>query len=360
MEASKMNKIEPIHVNETTPEYKASLKSRVIVGAILIALVAPSLFIGRWLFFFILAIFLAIAVLEIIKAPKKKYGWWVYGLTYLTVFSYVYWFILKGNFGAYLLAKQNNTQFTFSLENYFSNLDISVVGIGVSIILYFTVGVLDKNFSFSDVAYFIAMTILIGLGFQAFFFLRFYPFFLVQYGPAELKNYIWYDGLIPKQYLGTGEFKFLISAELILWTLLGCSLNDTFAYFGGIYFGKHKMNERVSPHKTWEGFFFGVIGSFIVNFVIGITLAATDYPLLPTLDLPHWYWILLVSFAIPILGVIGDMSFSLVKRHFGIKDYGNILKGHGGILDRIDSDIFVAIGVTVILVFITKGWNFAA
>jgi phosphatidate cytidylyltransferase len=88
-------------------------------------------------------------------------------------------------------------------------------------------------------------------------------------------------------------------------------------------------------------------------------MAATGYPLLPTLTLDKWYWILLLSMAIPLLGDLGDLSLSLIKRHWKIKDFGSILPGHGGILDRVDSDMFVCVGLAIIVIFITNGWNIA-
>ena len=113
--------------------------------------------------------------------------------------------------------------------------------------------------------------------------------------------------------------------------------NDTFAYLGGSLFGKHKMIERISPGKTWEGTIFGVVLTFGLACIIGkyfqenITL-----------------WIIL-GVVVPILATVGDLVESTIKRQAGIKDTGSIMPGHGGILDRFDSLIFVSPFVFVIL-----------
>ncbi len=347
-----MNDCQPTSLlNNPGPDYKASLRSRVIVGIVLVSLLTPAIVIGNWAFLIIVGAFLALAVLEIITVPHKRYGWWVYFVTYLIVYSYVFWFIIKDNADIFL---SSNSSAVFSLEANYGHLNISVIGIAVALFLYFLVGIFDPNFSFSDVAYFFTFTLIIGLGFQSFFFLRYHPFFLVS---KTYSAFVWVDGLSGTSLLSNGLFKYLVSAELLLYTVLGATLNDTFAYFGGTFFGRHKLNPRVSPHKTWGGFWWGFGVATVLDLVIGFSLAAAGFPILPSLTIDKWYWIVLLSIAIPLFGDLGDLSFSLIKRYFGIKDYGNILKGHGGILDRVGSDMFAAMGVTILLVFINNSWN---
>lgn len=341
-----MNKNEFVP-NELSEQTKASLKSRIIVAIILILFLTPCIFLGSWTFFVALAVFLALAIYEILKAPKKKYRWWVWVFTYLITFGYVYWFVIKANFAAYL---RDGSSFVFSLEKYYYSLNISTTAVAASLFVYLIIAILDKDFDFSDVAYLFTTTLLIGLGFQSFFFLRYYPFFAFEHFLGGANGW---------QFVDYPNFKYAWSCALLLFVILSATSNDTMAYFGGVFFGKHKMNPRISPHKTWEGFVWGILSSFVINLIIGFTMAATGYPLLPTLDLNHWYWILFLSLALPIMGDIGDLSLSLIKRHWGVKDFGSILPGHGGILDRIDSDLFTAIGAAVILVLITNGWNFA-
>lgn len=114
---------------------------------------------------------------------------------------------------------------------------------------------------------------------------------------------------------------------LTIFILVWCS--DTFAYLVGRKIGKHKLFERISPKKSWEGFFGGMLFSILG----GITIAYfTEQPYLQYII----YGIIISSF-----GTIGDLIESMLKRSLGIKDSGNILPGHGGILDRFDAVLFV-------------------
>lgn len=103
---------------------------------------------------------------------------------------------------------------------------------------------------------------------------------------------------------------------------------DTGAYFAGRAFGKRKLAPRVSPNKTWGGFWGGL--------VMAAVFAGLAYVVLPvpTELLP---WFLLVCVVASAISVVGDLTVSLFKRHAGVKDTGSILPGHGGIMDRIDS-----------------------
>ncbi len=339
-----------IEVNTPPEGFKASLKSRVIVSIILALLFIPAFILGGWVCLFIFMAALALILIEICLAPQKKYGWWVWVFTFITAFCYVYWFILKCNLNGYQSDKAN---YVFSLEKWYSSLDISIFGIATSLLGYFTISMFDKNFSFNDVAYFFLMTLLVGLGIQGFYFIRYYP--ICSFSTSDV---VTVTGLSGKESINNLAFQFWNSAELELYVLIGVIANDVFAYFGGIFFGKHKMIVRISPKKTWEGFVWGVVCSIICTLAFGLGCAFGGSPMLPFLDASHWYWILMVSILIPLLANLGDLSFSLIKRHFGIKDYGNILRGHGGVLDRADSSIFAMIGVSMTLVIIAHNFNF--
>lgn len=347
-------------MNDITPQAKASFRSRMIVAAILIAIMVPAFILGGWVFFGIVAIYVVLAVYEMIHASGKKYPWYIQALTYLIVFCYVYWFVFKGNFHEALAAREQGTSYTFSLENYFQTLDISIIGIGTSLALYFFIAILDKRFTFEDASYFFLFTILLGLGFQAAFFCRYYPFYL--FGSGDFAKQTWYLGVSGAEMVssrtGYPLFSYLTSSSLLFFVLVGTCLNDTGAYVIGSLYGKHHMNERVSPHKTWEGFFGGWVWGSVSCLAFGLALAYSGYPMLPTLSSGTWYWIVLLSLTIPLISDLGDLSFSLIKRHFGIKDYGSILKGHGGIVDRVGSCFFTCMYTAIILVFITNGWNF--
>lgn len=134
----------------------------------------------------------------------------------------------------------------------------------------------------------------------------------------------------------------LPSEEAIYLILTGLAFawgGDTFAYFAGRFFGKHKLAPIVSPKKTVEGAIGGVFGSGILG--VAITAAAralTDGAAGGTFGYLH---IFVLGMACSGLGILGDLFASAVKRQCGIKDYGKIFPGHGGILDRFDSVLFI-------------------
>ena len=113
--------------------------------------------------------------------------------------------------------------------------------------------------------------------------------------------------------------------------------SDTCAYFAGVLLGKHKITPKLSPKKTVEGCIGGVVGTSFFGFLYGLILKnngiiASDY---------IWVFVLL-GFGGSIAGQIGDLAASGIKRNYGIKDYGKVIPGHGGVMDRFDSVIFTA------------------
>jgi phosphatidate cytidylyltransferase len=106
---------------------------------------------------------------------------------------------------------------------------------------------------------------------------------------------------------------------------------DTFAYFGGRLFGRHKMAPTVSPGKTWEGFVIGSIAGVFVSFV---TLYDTRHTFLPV------WKALVLGLVVVLAAVVGDLFESMLKRDMQVKDTGRLLGGHGGILDRVDALLF--------------------
>lgn len=117
-------------------------------------------------------------------------------------------------------------------------------------------------------------------------------------------------------------------------------INDSGAYCVGVLFGKHRLFERISPKKSWEGSFGGGIFS-----IIGAIIIANYFPILS-----HTEWIGL-ALTVVIFGTWGDLVESLIKRTIGIKDSGNILPGHGGMLDRFDSTL-MAVPASVLYLYI--------
>jgi phosphatidate cytidylyltransferase len=118
-------------------------------------------------------------------------------------------------------------------------------------------------------------------------------------------------------------------------------LNDTLAYFAGRFFGKTPFYPRVSPKKTWEGFAGGVAGSVLG--ALGTKAVFLVVPL-PAGDVFALSWAGCVGLGLgaSVLGPLGDLAESMLKRAAGVKDSGNLIPGHGGLLDRIDALLFVA------------------
>lgn len=119
---------------------------------------------------------------------------------------------------------------------------------------------------------------------------------------------------------------------VLLITLFAAAGCDMFAYFFGRAFGKHKLCPSISPHKTVEGSVYGT--------VLGSALGLLAWVILKDTVAIPWYVYLIVSFFCTIAGQLGDLCASMIKRQAGIKDFSNLLPGHGGIIDRIDSFCF--------------------
>ena len=135
---------------------------------------------------------------------------------------------------------------------------------------------------------------------------------------------------------------------LLILTLFATFSTDTFAYFVGSKFGKKKLCPSISPNKTIEGSLGGLVGSILIVFMVGFFLNRV-YNL--HINEIHFFAVGLLSGSI---SQIGDLTASVIKRYCGIKDYGNLLPGHGGILDRLDSLMFTApIVYMYYLIFLT-------
>ncbi|MBL7573072.1 phosphatidate cytidylyltransferase [Staphylococcus saccharolyticus] len=171
------------------------------------------------------------------------------------------------------------------------------------IVLSYTV--LSKNrFSFMDAAFCLMTVAYVGIGFMYFYETR-----------SEGLHYILY-------------------AFLIVW------LTDTGAYIFGKLMGKHKLWPVISPNKTIEGFIGGIICSILVPLIMQFFV-----------DFHMNIWILLlVTIILSMFGQLGDLVESGFKRHFGVKDSGRILPGHGGMLDRFDSFMFVLPLLNILLI----------
>jgi phosphatidate cytidylyltransferase len=134
-------------------------------------------------------------------------------------------------------------------------------------------------------------------------------------------------------------WKLLFMLFIIIWT------NDTFAYLTGRIFGKTKLMERISPKKTWEGTVGGVLFAITVGVLLGVFWIEEN----------GWYWALLAGL-LATAAITGDLFESMLKRTAGIKDSGNIMPGHGGVLDRFDAVLFGA-PVFFAVRLLMEAWN---
>ncbi len=157
---------------------------------------------------------------------------------------------------------------------------------------------------------------MLGIAFTAFFYITL---------PLSILMFIY--GLAGSPLNGLGE------STLILVSLIGIWINDTGAYCVGSLFGKNKLCERLSPKKSWEGFWGGL--TFVVVFFV-IWSLCSNFSVLETIIFG------IFGLFLSIFATYGDLFESMLKRTAGVKDSGHLIPGHGGILDRIDSFLFVA------------------
>ncbi len=147
---------------------------------------------------------------------------------------------------------------------------------------------------------------------------------------AGLAALAWgYAGLLPASVVALREragWQWVVLLFIVTWA------NDTFAYFTGRFLGKRPLAPRISPKKTWEGFWGGAAGS-----VVGALVVKALF--LPGLSVPA---AVLVGAGGAVLGPLGDLAESMLKRAAGVKDSSRLVPGHGGLLDRIDAVLFVA------------------
>ena len=130
--------------------------------------------------------------------------------------------------------------------------------------------------------------------------------------------------------------------EQVIYCFVISITTDTFAYIGGSLLGKHKLAPTISPNKTIEG---SIIGS-----LMGTMMGSAFY--YNIIDKSNLWLVILISFILTILAQIGDLFFSSIKRSYKIKDFSNLIPGHGGVLDRLDSVLFVILGFLLYNLFI--------
>ena len=348
--------------NEISEELKRSTKTRWITAGIAIFSVIPVIFLGEWPMLIFILFVLGVAVWEMLHVTGQKYRVDVYVFMYIFAYCLTLWPIARGVI-SWLLSDRS---LPWTIYFKFDAIYLSVIVLTIMLFTFFFIVVMHEYLSVRDACFFFTMIVFISLGLQGILDIRFVPQYIFKY--IAMNDFAYFS---PYNLFG--------STTLLIYCCLACFLNDAGAYFTGIYFGKHKMNPRISPKKTWEGFVGGILTATLVSFAFGMILAAFGHPLLPfvpaepsfssiapiskasMLDLNHWYNILILSIALPLLATLGDFVFSSIKRYYEIKDFGHIMPGHGGILDRLDSLIFVFAGASLFVAIfanVSQGINF--
>ena len=179
---------------------------------------------------------------------------------------------------------------------------------------------------------------------------------------AKTSGLVMFSGIVIFCFYSFIRLKELLPVETYGYDAMFCILlilcfawgGDSCAYFAGRAFGKHKLCPQVSPKKTVEGAIGGVLGTMVFGVVVTLiySIAANRMEAFTrsNIGVSMYVIIALLACVAAVLGIYGDLFASVVKRQCGIKDYGTIFPGHGGILDRFDSVMFIAPFVTMVVI----------
>ena len=153
---------------------------------------------------------------------------------------------------------------------------------------------------------------------------------------------------VPTFFAALGDLSYLENGRFLIWIpILAAWYTDTMAYFVGISIGKRKLSPNISPKKTIEGSIGGLLGNTILMVLTGLIASKQGI----NISLVHYAALGILT---GITAQIGDLTGSYIKRYCGIKDFGKLIPGHGGILDRFDSVLFTAPTVMFYLIFVLK------
>lgn len=305
----------------------SNLKLRTLSGALIVILLAPSLFPSFGPTYLTIVLFgLALLSFSEILNVKKKEAGEVKGFKLRRVEDQKWpawvWVVLLASF-LFMLFFQV-PEIVSDPEKHLSKWWIvHPVSLSVFALAIFTLPVFSKRFSPTSASYVFMMMVTIVAAFRAMIWMIF------TFGP-------WFKG--------SWEPTYYIFVFVLIITFMG----DAFAYFCGRLFGKHKLAPRVSPKKTWEG----AIGSFFLTAGLAIAL---HFIMLDGNVKWDWYVTGIIGAFLMAVGVLGDLAFSAIKRFFNIKDFSNFIPGHGGILDRVDSLIFTSLAFYLVCEFM---WHF--
>ena len=197
----------------------------------------------------------------------------------------------------------------------------------ILLILFLHIIISDMKISLKDIAF-----AFLGI----FYVISFIVFIPLVYGIGDTTNLSFLKEPSFADEIVNFYQKTLVSGKYLIWYVIFSAWgSDTLAFTIGMHFGKHKFS-KVSPNKTIEGCLAGIIGAFLFTMVYTIIINNNC-----GFGISYWK-IAILSIIFCIIGQIGDFVASAIKRYFGVKDYSNLFPGHGGMLDRIDSVMFIA------------------
>ncbi len=257
------------------------MKTRIISALVMCAIAIPILIIGGLPFKIFTIVIAILSLYELIKAREKK--------SEIPIFIKILSYILIGVF------------IGFSVNLYTVNYEfIYKIIIGFILLSFIPVVFINNTdkYSITDALYVLGGTLFLAVAYTSF---------------VLIDN---------------------ISLLYIIYIIIIAMVTDMFAYFTGYFIGKNKMCEMISPKKTWEGAIGGSLIGTIVGTLFYVFLIHQNSNLLI---------VIAITLLLSIIGQIGDLFFSSIKRHYKIKDFSKLIPGHGGILDRLDSIIFVVL-----------------
>lgn len=262
------------------------MKTRVLSAIVIIAVFLPFLIVGKLPFALFMSLMSVFGLYELLKAreSKKKFPF------LLKIISYV----ITVCFCLY----------DFNSIYYLSSFDYRVMALLIFVFLSPMVFINDtKKYNLNDALFLIGSVLFIGLSFNLI---------------ITTRNY---------------------DITYILYLLLITTMTDTFALFTGKLIGTHKMCPGISPNKTIEGLIGGVVmGTFIATAFYNTVISSSISLVL----------LIFITMGLSLVGQLGDLVFSSIKRYYDVKDFSNLIPGHGGILDRFDSLIFVILAYILV------------
>ncbi len=320
-------------MNRLSSSSKHSMLTRIITSLVLVLVCVPCVFLGGWYFFAAVSVVCILCLYEIIHTSNSTFN------VFLYMISIAFGYLLM--ISSIIFDKSVTSTIGSSGVIALSSIFIPSLLVIFSFMLTFLFSLINEKCSIVNMCYIFSFCLFIGIACQSLMFLRYLP---------------------NSNYLKASDFVYQESpksALLLCYLVIGVVFNDAGAYFVGILFGKHQMAKRISPKKTWEGFIGGILFSFAFSFTFSYLCSYFKCPILKGVidfDGINWLYTLAFSLLIPFAAVFGDLLFSAIKRYYGIKDFSNILPGHGGILDRMDSLSFTGFVVAAILSSILNGW----